>query len=470
LIAATTFVLLLALLSLGFRNGETESAVGDHADELMLSAGPDTADAPESALPLLEDGEIPDWLPGLPDHVYETDLVLGPRETFYDAVQRQGGGHVDIMAIVRACKPYRNLGKVHGGDAFRIAVDGAGQVLRLSFELEDGESYVAFHREPDGAYRPYELTYPVERQVCAVSGVVEASVFESLKTCGAPTALAAKMNDILGWDVDFRRDVRSGDTFRILYEAVERDGKFLRTGDILAVEYVCQGRAHRGYQFTGADERPRYYDGAGKSLQKQLLRAPLKYSRISSGFSTRRLHPVHKRYMPHYGVDYAAPVGTPVWAAGDGKVVEAGYSKSNGRYVRVRHTNQSYETYYLHFSRIARGIGRGTRVEQGQIIGYVGATGTATGPHLDFRVKKDGRWVNPRTLELPASAPVPAAELKSFLAGAALYGYCLGSLPDSAPPRVVALDIPLLAPAYSVDLIRRDPPDAALTLAATAAP
>jgi murein DD-endopeptidase MepM/ murein hydrolase activator NlpD len=446
LLATTTFVVLLVILSAGLRPRESALQPPDHAGELTLVSGADTTDIPRSALLPEADGDSLAGLAPLPVSVAEQELVLGSRETFYDAILRSGGGHADIMSLVRACKPYRNLGKVHGGDLFQVAVDEAGQILRLSFELEDGESYVALQRDLDGSYQVHELTYPVEERVCIVGGTVEASIFDTLKHCGAPVALANKMNDILGWDVDFRRDVRNGDTFRILYEEIRRDGEFLRTGEILAVEYTCQGSPHRGYRYATADGRPRYFDGRGKSLQKQLLRAPLQYSRISSGFSPRRLHPVHKRYMPHYGVDYAAPVGTPVRAAGDGKVLEAGYDKNNGRFVHIRHTNQTYETYYLHFNRFAKGISRGTHVEQGQIIGYVGATGTATGPHLDFRVKRDGRWVNPRTLELPASEPVPEQDMQSFLACAALYGYSLGAVPADGPPREVALDVPLPAP------------------------
>jgi len=346
-------------------------------------------------------------------------------------------------------------------------VDPEGQVHRLRFDLVDEESYIAFQRKPEGGYVVHELTYPVEHRVCAVAGTVDDSVYESLKAHGAPPALAAKMNDILGWEVDFRRDVRQGDSYRIIYEEIHRDGAFVRTGPILAVEYTNRGRTHHGFRFEAEEGHTAYFDGTGQSLEKQLMRAPLEYSRISSGYSHRRFHPVHKRYMPHYGVDYAAPVGTPVRAAGDGTVLEARYSRSNGRYVRIRHSNQSYQTYYLHFSRYAKGIKKGVNVRQGQVIGYVGASGVATGPHLDYRVKRDGHWVNPRRLKLPANDPIPPERMARFSAQIALYSYCLGAQPESCEPHEVVATLPLQAPFEEAVL---SPCSAPLVLSARMAP
>lgn len=407
----------------------------DHAGDL-LHAAPTDAAAPE----ITEDGPGP-----LPADVAETDLVIGKRETFYDAMRRLDAGHADIMALVTACKPYRDLGKVRGGMAFRVAMEPGGGVRRLRFDLEDDESYLVFERGDDG-FATHMLTYPVERRTCVVAGDVESSLYESLLEAGAPSALASKLNDILGWDVDFRRDVRRGDSFRILYEEVYRDGEFVRTGPILACEYVNRGETHRGFRFTDDDGRPGYYDADGRNLEKQLMRAPVEYSRISSGFSPRRFHPVRKRWAPHWGVDYAAPVGTPVRAAGSGVVVAATSKQGNGRYIHIRHTNASYETFYLHLSRYAKGIKRGAKVRQGQVIGYVGATGWATGPHLDYRVKVDGRWRNPRTLKLPPAEPLGGDALVAFRAQVALSCYSLAAAPATCTAWPVERDRPLCPP------------------------
>ena len=244
------------------------------------------------------------------------------------------------------------------------------------------------------------------------------------------------MNDIMGWDIDFKRDLRQGDTFRILYEEVWKDGELVRTGAIQAIEMVNKGKPRTAFLFS-EDGRPHYYDSAGRNMQKQLSRAPLNYSRISDGYSHRRFHPVLKRWMPHLGVDYAAPLGTPVRAGGDGVVVKATRKKGNGRYVQIRHTNSEYETFYLHLSKFARGVRQGTPVHQGQVIGYVGATGYATGPHLDYRVKKRGRFVDPRKLKLPAAAPVPVELKPRFEVLAGRYAASLASLPMG---RSTALD------------------------------
>lgn len=415
---------------------DTVQQFQDHAGDLLTPAG-GAADAPTVAA----DGPAP-----LPVGVREADLVIGRRETFYDAMRRLGAGHADIMALVSVCKPYRDLGKVRGGLEFQVALNDEGRVHSLRFDLADDESYLVFDRDEADAFQVRMLTYPVERRTCVVAGEVEESLYVSLQDAGAPSALAAKMNDILGWEVDFRRDVRRGDRFRILYEEVWRDGRYVRTGPVLAMEYANRGTLHRGFRYVDADGQPGYYDAEGRNLEKQLLRAPVEYSRISSGFTHRRLHPVHKRWMPHYGVDYAAPVGTPVRAAGAGTVMDARYDKNNGRFVRIQHTNRSYESYYLHFSRFADGIRKGVKVRQGQVIGYVGATGVASGPHLDYRVKVDGRWQNPRTLKLPPAEPLRGEDLAAFRSQLALSCYSLAAAPVVCASWPVERDRPLCPP------------------------
>ena len=363
------------------------------------------------------------------------------RQSFYEALAGLGVAHQDIMDLVGAVKPFRDLRKVKVGDRFRLEFSARDELRGFGFDL-DVESWVRYGRTEEGAWEQELGAYPVERRTVGIGGVIESSLYASLQAAGAPLELAAKINDVLGWDLDFSRDPRRGDRFRIVYEEIWKEGRYLRTGPVLACSYTGAGRDLAAYRYTLLDGKSGYYDRDGKNLQKQLMRAPLNYSRISSGYSNSRLHPVLKRRMPHQGIDYAAPVGTPVWAAGDGVVVEKGYKKGNGRYVKIRHTNREFETYYLHFSRFARGVDVGTRVRQGDVIGYVGASGYATGPHLDFRVKKSGRFVNPRTLKLPPADPVPAAELAGYLALRGTYDLALSELIETAtePVLVTALD------------------------------
>ncbi|MBD3221218.1 peptidoglycan DD-metalloendopeptidase family protein [bacterium] len=369
------------------------------------------------------------------------ELRIQRNQTFYEALAALDVPHGEIMDLVRAVGEFRNLRKVRAGEVFTVEFTTRDLLHAFGFDL-DLESWVRYERGEDGTFTQILGAYPVERRTVGVCSTIETSLYEALQACGAPLNLAAKMNDVLGWDIDFSRDPRRGDRFRIVYEEVYKDGVFVRTGPILACRYEGQRGDHAAYRYILRDDHTGYYDDDGNNLQKQLMRAPLSYSRISSGFSYRRLHPVLRRYMPHLGVDYAAPIGTPVYAAGDGVVVERGRKRGNGRYVRIRHTNREYETYYLHFSRFARGVTRGTKVRQGDVVGYVGASGYATGPHLDFRVKKSGTFVNPRTLKLPPAEPVPGDELDSFLALRFAYDRALGEIgaPSGAPIAIASLD------------------------------
>jgi len=379
-------------------------------------------------------------------------MVIGPRETFYDALLARGVPHGDIMTLVKACKSFRDLRRVRSGESFRIRQDPDGGLRSLGFDL-DLESYVTWIREGDTFVRR-DGTYPVTHRLRGVAGVINNSLYASLAEVDAPLALASKLNDILGWDLDFKRDLRRGDTFEIIYDEVWKDGKRVRTGAIEAVTIANRGRNHQAFLFQGPGGKPGYFDAEGHNLQKQLLRAPLEYSRISSKFTYRRYHPVLKRWMPHLGVDYAAPLGTPVRAGGDGVVLEAARKKGNGRYIHIRHNNSEYETYYLHLSRFAKGVRKGKHVRQGDIIGYVGATGYATGPHLDYRVKRHGKFVNPRSLKLPAADPVAADLLDDFHTRCSRLTLAMSSLP---PGRVRDLDLTSLPAGGDTPLLAAGP-------------
>ena len=252
-------------------------------------------------------------------------------------------------------------------------------------------------------YRPYRRSH-IRR---LVHGELRGALESSIRRAGGPASLAGSMARVLQWDLDFNRDLRVGDRFEILFDELLLDGQVQGVDQIHALRYRNRDRWVEAYRF--ADEEPaergsnRYYDADGQPLQRQFLRSPLPYSRVTSRFSLSRFHPILKRRMPHYGVDYGAPVGTPVRATADGTVVSAGTRGGGGRTVRLRHAN-GYLTAYLHLSGYAQGIRAGARVGQGQVIGYVGSSGLSTGPHLDYRVQSNGRWINPATL---VSEPVP---------------------------------------------------------------
>ena len=274
-------------------------------------------------------------------------------------------------------------------------------------------------------YRPYRRAH-VRR---SVGGEVRGALESSIRRAGGPPSLANSMAQVLQWDLDFNRDLRVGDRFEILYDELLLDGKVEGVAAIHALRYRNREHWLEAYRFSddeGAENTApedgavaatglnRYYDGEGQPLRRQFLRSPLPYSRVTSRFSLNRFHPILKRRMPHYGVDYGAPVGTAVRATADGTVVSAGTRDGGGRTVRLRHTN-GYVTSYLHLSGYAEGIRSGRRVQQGQVVGYVGSSGLSTAPHLDYRVQRNGRWINPATLVNEPVPPLAETVLPAFL-------------------------------------------------------
>ncbi len=356
----------------------------------------------------------------------ELAVAIDRNETFHDAMRRLGVPHDQFRALVETCRPYRNLSRVRRGEIFRVTQGPDGSLRGISFDLDE-ESYLSFVWNGSG-FTVEEKSHPIERRLVGVSGTINASLYESLQQAAAPLILAVKMDDVLGWNIDFSRDLRRGDTFRILYEEVLREGRFVRVGAIHALELVTRDKAHRAFRFETKPGDPGWFAPDGASLLRAMLRTPVEYSRISSHFSLSRLHPIHKKRMPHYGIDYAAPLGTPVHAAAAGTIVEASVQTGAGRYVKIRHDYKGLETSYLHLSRFGSGIRAGARVRQGQVLGYVGASGWATGPHLDYRVKQNGQWIDPRRLRVETAPPIAAAQREPFLASVALYGQALDNL------------------------------------------
>jgi len=261
-------------------------------------------------------------------------------------------------------------------------------------------------------YRPYQRT-EVRR---TVRGEVRGGLESSLRVAGGPTSLAVSMAGVLQWDLDFNRDLRLGDEFEVLFDELLLDGEHERVLVVHALRYRNRDRWHEAFRYTGAeDDRSNYYYNAdGQPLRRQFLSSPLPYSRVTSRFSMSRFHPILKRRMPHYGVDYGAPVGTPVRATASGTVLSAGVRGGGGRTVRLKHPHD-YLTAYLHLPRYGEGIRAGARVEQGQVIGYVGSSGLSTGPHLDYRVQHRGRWINPARLTNDRIPPLAGDQLGPFL-------------------------------------------------------
>jgi murein DD-endopeptidase MepM/ murein hydrolase activator NlpD len=316
----------------------------------------------------------------------------------------------ELFRMREASAGIHRLRDISVGMPYTITLDPDNNVLSLAYHINDGEILRIVRSEP--GYLAEKVAIEYERRVGSLGGVIQSNLVSSLPEGGSSALLAIELSDIFSWDVDFNTDFRKGDTFRVLVEEQWLDGEFRKFGDILAAELSVDGKTYRAFRFD-AGGRPDYFDAGGKSLRKAFLKAPLSYRRISSGFTKRRKHPILRIVRPHYGVDYAAPAGTPVSAVGDGAVIFAGYKGPNGNLVIVRHPN-GYTTSYGHLARIKKGIRRHAEVRQGDVIGTVGSTGLSTGPHLDFRIRRRGTFLNPLTVDLPRGGTIPPNRMPDF--------------------------------------------------------
>ncbi len=315
-----------------------------------------------------------------------------------------------------ASKPLgKRLASIFPGHTLTFTRTDDGTLVKLDYSPGPLES-LEFERVGDG-YMGRELVQKPTRRRTYKEGVIDHSLFVASQRAGLPDAITMHLAQIFQWDVDFVLDIRKGDEFHVLYEELYVGDEFIGYGNILAAEFVNQGQHFRAIRYTDAQGDSNYYNPDGQSMRKAFLRAPVEFTRISSNFNLHRIHPLFKRSRPHRGIDYAAPTGTPILAAGDGRVVTATRTAPNGNYIVIQHGEQ-FTTKYLHMSKFARGIHSGVRVKQGQVIGYVGSTGWATGPHLHYEFLVNGVHKNPRTVELPDAEPIPAAERDRFAARA----------------------------------------------------
>ena len=336
---------------------------------------------------------------------------IGRGETLAALLHRNGFTALQVHGISEALTPLVNLRHLRSGDEveIRYARTGALDSVRVNRGLL--ETYEA---RPEGeGWKGDRVSVVIEREEVVRHGVLQGSLFASMDALGETPALVSSFAEVFAWDFDFYTQSRQGDQFSLLVEKLYRDGVFVGYGDLLAATYVSGGTSLAAYLFVDPTGQKGFYDPDGKSMKKAFLRTPLKFERISSRFSYSRLHPVTGTRQPHLGVDYAAPVGTPVHTVAAGTVTGISNSRGNGNMVTIRHA-MGYESKYLHLSRYAKGLRVGQRVEQKQLIAYVGATGLVTGPHLDFRLSRYGKPVNPLTQIFPPGPPVPDEYMEAF--------------------------------------------------------
>lgn len=333
------------------------------------------------------------------EHLSTIFRNLGISASKAEAIARQSASVLDATKL-RAGLGYHTFTTRDSVAELRYVVFGKSQVEFAVIDLT-GDTVAAY---------PFQKKITLKKRV--VSGTITSSLWNCIRQAGGDPLLALKLSDIYGWEIDFF-DVKQGDSFAAVYnEAYVDDTVALYIANIESARFVHRNRTINALPFT-QDGITEYFDETGKSLRKAFLKAPLDFFRITSKFSNGRLHPVLKIVRPHHGVDYAAPVGTPVKSIGSGTVIAKGFERGGGNYLKVRH-NAEYTTTYMHLSKFGAGIQQGATVQQGQVIGYVGSTGLSTGPHLDFRVHKNGKPIDPQKMEAPPSLPIAAAARDSF--------------------------------------------------------
>lgn len=310
-----------------------------------------------------------------------------------------------INLIISELKPLVDFKKIKGG-TYQLVTDVKGELVRFVYEANPTEIY-EIEKDSQG-YITQRKEVLLDTRLVKVVGEIRSSLFEAMDAAGEQDQLTIAFAEILAWEVDFYKDVREGDRFIAVVEKVYKGDQFIQYGTIHAVEYQRGEKIIRGIRY-----REDYYNEQGISLKKAFLKAPLRFSRISSKFSRARKHPILGGVRPHYGVDYAAPPGTPVWAVADATVASCSWNSGFGKQVVLRHRN-GYMSYYGHLSGYGPGIRKGVKVNQKQIIGYVGSTGLSTGPHLDYRLTKDRQFRNPLRETFPTGLPIEKGEFETF--------------------------------------------------------
>lgn len=328
-----------------------------------------------------------------------------------DILLDKGVEYSTIDHIAKKHKSVFDVRKIRAGNhyTFISAADSVETPLYFVYEI-DNTDYVVFSLTD--SLQAWKGNKPIERKLESAYGVINSSLWNAMVDGGFDANLANELSEVYAWTIDFF-GIQKGDEFEVLYDRLYVDNKPIGIGKIRASRFMNYGKDQYAFYFE-QDSIGDYFDEAGQSLMRTFLKAPLKFSRISSGFSNARFHPVLKIYRPHHGVDYAAPSGTPVYAIGEGVITRKGYQKAGGgNYMYIKH-NGTYTTAYMHLKAFAKGIAQGVRVKQGQLIGYVGSTGLSTGPHLDFRFFRNGQAVNPLKVESPPAKPIDTAYRQAY--------------------------------------------------------
>jgi murein DD-endopeptidase MepM/ murein hydrolase activator NlpD len=338
------------------------------------------------------------------------EVIVGRNDTLDAIFRRMALDTADLAAIRQLPGIRQSLDFLRPGDAIKLT-HTAGEIKELTRKVSETQTLKVVRG--DAGFAAKMIDNPVQTRIRTATATIDSSLFQAAEAADISDIVALKLANAFAWDIDFVLDIREGDRFTAVYEQIYQDGKYLRDGELLAAEFVNDGKLYRAVRFVAEDGSVSYYTPEGQPMRKAFLRAPVEFTRVSSVFNPHRLHPILNLIRGHMGTDYAAPTGTPVHAAGDGRVSFAGRRGGYGNAVVLAHSN-SVSTLYGHMSRFAKNLRVGAHVQQGQVIGYVGMTGLATGPHLHYEYLVNGVHKDPQTVHLPGAEPLRAQALQKF--------------------------------------------------------
>lgn len=337
-------------------------------------------------------------------------------DTLVGLLERMGVNTAGLATFLGQDKTARNLVNLRAGRVLTVqqTADGDLQWLRYKSGIDEDSQESILIQKLNGQFVSKLESVNFEKQIVFRSGRIESSLFAAADKAGMPDSVAIQLTEIFGSDIDFHRELQKGDEFKVVYEDLTLEGRSARSGRVLAVEFVNNNKPYKAYWFAPSGNRNAgYYNEEGRSLKKSFLRSPLAFSRISSGFTPRRFHPIQQRWKAHNGVDYAAPTGTPIMATASGTVKFSGWQNGYGNFVEIQH-HSGYSTAYAHLSRFGKGVKVGQKVEQGDVIGYVGATGWATGPHLHYEFRVNRVPKNPLSITVAQAEPLDRNSFGEF--------------------------------------------------------
>jgi murein DD-endopeptidase MepM/ murein hydrolase activator NlpD len=357
------------------------------------------------------------------------EVVVGRNDTLDGIFRRMALNKADLAAIRNLPGIRQSLDFLKPGDSIKLT-HTAGDIKELTRKVSETQTLEVTRQE--AGFEAKMIDNPVEIRVRNASATIDSSLFQAAEASNISDAVALKLANVFAWDIDFVLDIRDGDRFTVVYQQIYQDGKYLRDGEVLAAEFVNNGKVFRAVRFVSDSGNAGYYTPSGAAMRKAFLRAPVDFTRVSSAFNPHRLHPILNTIRGHMGTDYAAPTGTPVHAAGDGHVSFAGWRGGYGNALVLAH-GSFVSTLYGHMSHFARNMHVGTHVQQGEVIGYVGMTGLATGPHLHYEYLMNGVHKNPQTVQLPGAEPLRAEALQKFRAESAPLIASLSPAPPATP-------------------------------------